>query len=166
MTKAARHGVTVLFLLFLCLGIPALRYVDVPGLLSGDADAVSGATIDPPDSPSGEYLVLMNRNYREGSIPEWKDFFQERPVGVIMEDVSCMTALADPQGLQLAERYRLRLAENQMKVKSLDGVLLVSRAEQGLFDVIILSREIADYYDYTKVMERSDVETITVGGDV
>ena len=159
-----RHLLTVSAGIFLFLGIPAIRYVDFNALLSGAADAVSGASVEPPGQPSGEYLVLLNRKGHEESIEEWRDFFQERPVGVIMEDLRCMTPLADIQGQQLADRYRLRLAENQMTVKPMDGILLVSRAENGLFDVIVLSKEMADYYDYSDVMKRPDVEVIPVTG--
>ena len=43
-------------------------------------------------------------------------------------------------------------------------MLLVSKAEQGLYDVVILSRETADAYDYSAVYARPDALVLTVEG--
>ena len=59
---------------------------------------------------------------------------------------------------------RLRLAENQMTVTRENGTLLVSKAENGLFDVIVLSKEMADLQDYKKAMSREDVTALMIEG--
>ena len=160
-----RHVLAVGLGIFLCLGVPLLRCgVNPLSLLSGTADAVSGATVEPPDSPSGNYVILLNRSRHPDSIPEWRAFFREEPVGVIMEDLVCMTPASDVTGRQLAERYQLRLAENQMKLKPQDGLLLVSRAEHGLFDVIVLSEEMEAHYDYSRAEALPETEVIRVSG--
>ena len=157
--KVLEHIGIILAALFLCLGLPALIY-----LPKGDGvDAVSGASLNVPDQPSGEFVVILNRE-RHAALEEWTDFFTEREVGVIMEDLSCTTASGDAAGLQLAQRCQARLAENQMSLRSENGVLLVSKAEQGLYDVVILSRETADAYDYSAVYARPDALVLTVEG--
>lgn len=161
--KALKHIGIVLAGLFLCLVLPGLFYVDVGAMLSG-VDAVSGASMDLPDQPSGEFVVIINRDRHSMTLEEWTDFFQEQPVDVIMEDISCLAAASDPTGVQLAERYQARLAENQMTLTKENSLLIVSRAENGLYDVIILSKEMADAVDFSAVYGRSDAAVITVKG--
>lgn len=161
--KALKHIGIVLAGLFLCLVLPGLFYVDVGAMLSG-VDAVSGASMDLPDQPSGEFVVIINRDRHSMTLEEWTDFFQEQPVDVIMEDISCLAAASDPTGVQLAERYQARLAENQMTLTKENSLLIVSRAENGLYDVVILSKEMADAVDFSAVYGRSDAAVITVKG--
>ena len=49
----------------------------------------------------------------------------------------------DEAGMQLAERYKAQLPENQMTVRSEDAALLASKAESGLIDAAIFSKEMA-----------------------
>ena len=44
----------------------------------------------------------------------------------------------------MADSFRSRLPENQMRIDEEDGALLLSRADAGLFDILILSREAAE----------------------
>ena len=81
-----------------------------------------------------------------------------------MEDISCLAAASDPTGVQLAQRYLVRLAENQMTLTAENSLLVVSRAENGLYDVIVISKEMADALDLSKVYERDDALVITVTG--
>ena len=157
--KILEHIGIVALALLVCLGLPALIY-----LPRGGVDAVSSASLEVPDQPSGEFVVILNRGRHAAALDEWSDFFLEREVGVIMEDLSCMTAAGDVAGLQLARRYQARLAENQMTLRSENGVLVASRAENGLFDVIILSKEMADAFDYSSVYARPDALVLTVEG--
>ena len=159
--KVLRHIGIVAAALLLCLGLPALVYMP----RAGAADAVSGASMEVPDQPSGEFVVILNRDRHPLTLDEWSDFFLEQPVGVIMEDISCMAAYGDTSGVRLARRYQARLAENQMTLTEENGVLVVSRAEHGLYDAIILSKEAADAYDYSAVYERPDALVLTVRGE-
>ena len=148
----------------LCIVLPGWLFTDVPARLAGGADAVSSASLEIPDQPSGSYLVLIRSDLHAQTMEDWTDFFTEQPVGVIMEDIHCFVDQADAAGLEMAERYQLRLAENQMTVTRENGTLLVSKAENGLFDVIVLSKEMADLQDYRKVMARPDVTVLRVEG--
>lgn len=162
--KIGKHVLYILLGLFVCLGIPTLRYADIPGLLKGSGDAVSSASMVISDAPSGEYLVLVNEKYHPLSMEEWEKFFSEQPVGVILEDIRCFVPAGDTNGIELAKRYQARLAENQMRFRAMDGLLLVSRAEHGLFDVIVLSKEAAEAYGYGKARSLPGVRAIPVTG--
>ena len=162
--KALKHIGIVLVGLFLCLVLPGLFYVDVGAVLSGAIDAVSGASMDLPDQPSGQFVVIINRDRHPLTLDEWSSFFREEEVGVIMEDISCLAATSDPAGVQLARRYMARLAENQMVLTTENSLLVVSRAENGLYDVIVLSKEMADAVDFSEVYARGDAAVITVSG--
>ena len=146
----------------LCIILPGYFFTDLPARIAGGADAVSSASMEIPDQPSGSYLVLIRSDLHEDTLGEWTDFFTEKPVGVIMEDLHCFVDQADAAGQEMADRYRLRLAENQMTVMKENGTLLVSKAENGLFDVIVVSKEIADLQDYDKAMSRDDVTVVKV----
>ena len=68
-----------------------LYYLDAGTLFPGRAEAVTGASLALPDQPSGQFEVLLNREKHGSSAAAWMDFFSDRPVDVIMEDLSCMT---------------------------------------------------------------------------
>lgn len=148
----------------LCIVLPGYFFTDLPSRLSGSADAVSSASLEIPDQPSGEYIVLIRSDLHAQTLEDWTNFFTEQPVGVIMEDIHCFVDQSDVSGQEMADRYRLRLPENQMTVMQENGTLLVSKAENGLFDVIVLSREMADRQDYGAAMEREDVTVLTITG--
>lgn len=162
MMGGARHYIISLGILILILGLPAIYYYDIPALIRGEADTVSSASMEIPDQPSGNFVVLVNKSRHPDTLEEWTSFFTEKEVGVIMEDISCLVVKGDVTGNELAGRYQARLAENQMSVRSEDGTLLVSRAENALFDVIILSEEMADAYGYNEVYMRDDVLSISI----
>ena len=157
--KILEHMGVVLAALFCFLGLPALVYLPK----GSGVDVVSSASLAVPEQPSGRFVVILNRE-RHASLEDWEAFFTERPVGVIMEDIRCVTAAGDTAGLQLAQRYQARLAENQMSLRSENGVLLVSKAELGLYDVVILSRETADALGCAAVYARPDALVLTVEG--
>ena len=160
-----KHMAVVLTALFLILGVPALMYVDLPSLFAGAPDAVSSASFVLPDQPSGEFMVLLNTANHQDTVEQWKIFFSGGDAGVIMSDITCMVADADATGIQLAERYQARLPENQMRLRRENGLLLASKAETDLFDVIVLSREVADIYHVTTNKQREDIACIIVRGE-
>lgn len=159
--KLLKHAAVIFMALGLCLGLPCAVYLPAR---AGGADAVSSASLEIPDRPSGAFVVLLNRERHPLTAGEWSDFFLEKPVGVIMEDISCLTAEGDAAGLELARRYQARLAEHQMLLREVNGTLLVSKAEQGIFDVIVLSKEAAEAYGYSAAMARHDALALTVEG--
>ncbi len=157
-----KHAAVILTALFVTLGIPALFYADAAS--SAGTDGMSGASLELPEQPSGQFVVLLNRDRHPETVESWTAFFSEEPVDVIMEDISCLTTKGDETGQQLAERYQARLAENQMSIRREDPVLTASRAENGLFDVIVLSAEAAEAYQFSSVYEQEAVTVIPVIG--
>ncbi len=159
--QVIRHILVILAALFVLLGLPAMYFTQGT---TGETDSVSGASQAVPERPSGEFVVLMSKERHPDSLDAWTDFFSERPTDVIMEDLSCMTVQDDAAGLQLARRYQSRLAENQMTVRQENPVLVASRAENGLFDAIILSKEAADAYQFSDLYHDSAISVISVKG--
>ncbi len=162
--KILKHILVVLAALFLTLGVPTLCYVDVPALLSGNADAVTHASTYLPDTPSGEFIVLVNEKNQAGYIDQWREFFTEGDAGVIMSDISCMVIEGDVNAQQLAERFQARLPENQMTISTENGLLVASRAESGVFDAIVVSGEMAQSYKMQDIFTKDNVVCINVKG--
>jgi len=162
--KRWTHIGAVTLALFVTLGIPALAYVDFPAL-SGVVDAVSRASMDLPEQPSGNFVILLNRTRHSGTAEDWATFFSGGETDVIMDDVACLAAQGDATGVQLAERFRSRLAENQMTVRTINPTLLASRADAGVYDVAIVSEEMAEALTLSTAYERAETAVITVRGD-
>lgn len=135
------HIAADLVIIFALAGIPVLMYCDLP--VKG-YDAVSSASIELPDSPSGEFLIIINRDLHEDTAEDWKDFFEGDSLKVIFEDIDCLVPDGDVTGLELANRYMAILPENQMRVSGDDAVLIASKLEAGYVDIAILSADMAD----------------------
>ena len=127
-------------------------------MLFGGADAVSSASLV-VEQPSGEFCVLINRERLKDSAGQWEVFFNGQDAGVIFEDIGCITVQGDTAGIQLARRYQSRLPENQMKVHTQFGMLVLSKAEYHRFDVIVVSRETAEAYGFK---DHSDEDTLLI----
>ncbi|MBQ6505667.1 MAG: hypothetical protein IJI57_17305 [Flexilinea sp.] len=166
--KIWHHIIFVLLSLFVILGIPSLFHADWSRayFLNDEVDAISGATLDVPDQPSGVYYVFVNKNYHSKTLEEWQNFFEEKPVDVIMEDISCQVLNSDSSGFELAQRYQARLAENQMKLKTEDAALVASKIENAFFDVAIISKDFSDIFALENVFTDPNVRTITIEGEV
>ena len=158
-----RHAAVVLALLFVTLGLPAFFTVDFSTLLSQEPDAVTSASLELPDQPSGEFLVLLNGSCHPDTLSQWRLFFAGEDAGVIMSDISCKVIAGDAAALQLARRYQARLPEHQMELKQENGLLLVSQAEAEKFDLLVLSKEAAQGYGLAELPP--EVETVTVKGE-
>ena len=165
MAQILKHAAVILTVLLAGLGIPYAFFAGSGTLGGSGLDAVSGATPVVPDQPSGIFFVLLNTDRHPGTAEDWARFFSEQEVDVIMEDIHCFVPFGDAAGAELADRYRIRLAENQMEVTGEDGTLIVSRAEHGLFDAIVLSADAASFFDYSEVFKRNDVMVIRIGSE-
>lgn len=163
--KILKHIIVVLVALFLTLGVPTMCYVDIPALLSGNVDVVTHASTYLPDTPSGEFFVLLNEKTQSGYIDQWREFFTEGDSGVIMSDINCSVIEGDVNADQLAERFQARLPENQMKINRENGLLLASRAENRLFDAIVISNEMAQIYNMQDILSKSGIVCISVKGE-
>lgn len=107
-------------------------------------DAVSGASIKLPDKPSGDYVLLLNRSLHEDSFNDWVAFFRDGELNVIFDDINCIAAQSDVDALKMADRLIAQLPENQMRLRTENPTLLVSKAENGCIDAAIFSKEMAD----------------------
>lgn len=136
------HLAADLLITFALVGVPVLLYCDIPG--KGGYDAVSSASIELPDSPSGEFLVIINRELHADTAEDWKAFFEGDSMKVIFEDIHCVVPDGDATGLELATRYMAILPENQMRVSGEDAVLTASKLEAGYVDIAVLSTDMAD----------------------
>ena len=148
----------------LILGLPFSQSESFANLVNpSDVDAVSSASTI-LDAPSGSYVVFINASLRpdEKSLQTWTDFFEGREISFIFEDISCMVASGDAPGLEMAKSYQSRLPENQMKLTSVDATLMLSKAEYGRFDFIVMSKEAADAYSALELAGHEGVVMLEV----
>ena len=158
------HPLFVTALLILLVGIPVLTHFDIFRSQTGP-DAVSGATIELPDQPSGKFLVLINSALHRDSLLDWKTFFSGEELPVIFDDIRCIAAKGDTTGIELAERFRILLPENQMTLRQEDPTLFISKVEEGYIDVAMMSEEMASALAF-KVDDLSDGLTVVrISGD-
>ncbi len=140
-----KHVAFVVAAVALILGVPFATTEYVQGWISGDVDTVSSASVI-LDQPSGTYLVLINREYHTDSekVEDWITFFTGGEITYIFEDISCSVANGDTGALDLAKSFQSQLPENQMAVQTVDQTLLLSRLDNGKYDIIIMSIEFAE----------------------
>jgi hypothetical protein len=167
MKKWIGHTAIVLAGVFLLLGIPFFTTDYFKNLLHGDTDAVTSASVI-IDQPSGDYLVLINRELHtdEENLNTWIRFFSGEEISYLFEDISCSVAAADTGALTMAQSFQSRLPEKQMSIQTEDASLLMSRADRGKYDMIILSKEFAKSYDATTAEgERTElIHIVSEGG--
>ena len=159
-----RHVLIVAAGAVLLLGVPLAR----TGAFSRgaeEADAVSSASLI-LDAPSGEFQILINRALHTDpeALDEWVRFFGgDEDAGIVFEDISCSTAIGDAGALELAKSLQSRLPENQMQIRTEDPTLLLSRAEAGRFDILIVSQEYADIF-HAETVYGDEVEVVLSEG--
>ena len=132
---------------------------------SDSPDAVSSATAQPVSAGdmSGKYMVFINRGLHDkaGTTGDWEKFFSfSDDVPLIMEDITCKVAQLDSEGLDTARKYQARLPENQMIIEQEAGVMLLSKAELGRFDVMIMSEAAAKSYSAQTLYDKENILTI------
>ncbi|MBQ7371635.1 MAG: hypothetical protein IJW67_07105 [Blautia sp.] len=165
--KGIRHMLWIVGLLTVFLVIPCFAFTDIPALavnrLSGNVDGISSSSIV-LDAPSGHYVVLINtdRHTDKETLDLWLDFFAGKEIPIIFEDISCVVAQQDAPGMEMAIACQSRLPENQMTIRQEDGLMMVSKAEEGGFDILILSEEIADVYSVSTLYEKENVKVVTI----
>lgn len=133
------------------LGIPFWCTGGVRSLFLSGADAVSSAS-QTLEKPSGQYYVLINKEYHpnQDALSEWITFFRGGQILYIFEDIACSVAWTDTGAVELAESFQSQLPENQMKIIPDDAMLIASRADHGLYDIIIMSKESAQSVNLLK----------------
>ena len=162
MPRVIKHIAVCLAGVLLLIVIP-FALVGGFSIFSGGTDAVSSASVV-IDKPSGSYTVLINRDRhkRESDLAAWHEFFSGGAFTIIYDDIGCVTLRGDTGALTLAQSFMSRLPENQMKVTAGDPVLTLSKAENGRFDMMIVSAEAAGRYDITGIYDGKNVDYIAV----
>lgn len=169
MKKLLGHIVSAVMTVVLLMGLPLLLSGNIGLLFGKKADAVSSAT-KAVDKPSGEYVVFINTSLHtdETALKSWETFFETGDTdGIIdvFEDISCTVAESDKGGLEMAESFMSRLPENQMKIRTEDPTLMISKAEHGRFDVIVMSKETADILCAIGLPEKTSALMLSVKGE-
>lgn len=150
------------------VGIPLWSTGFLNSLFSDNPDAVSGASVI-LEKPSGKYLIFINKDLHQDTdiLKEWITFFSGGDILYIFEDIACSVASGDLGGKELAESFRSQLPENQMRVKEEDATLIVSRMDERLYDIVILSGEFAEMFSASSSVTDSDIviELIDIPSD-
>ena len=136
------HVFFVAILLLLLAALPIARHTEM--FASQGTDANTGASMELPDEPSGEFVVLINESIHSDSLDQWEKFFTGKEVEVIFDDINCLVSKGDAAAIQMATVYLATLPENQMTLDTEDPTLLASKAESGYADVAVFSEEMAD----------------------
>lgn len=160
--RAILHIATIALSLALFLGAPLLLHVDMASLFSVGTDLVSSATTIQA-APDGKFYILINadRHPDKDVLADWVTFFEDKEAApLIMEDVSCVVPEGDAAGLDMATSLQSRLAENQMRLRIEDGTLAMSKAEAGLFDVMVLSEGAYEAFGAEGIAGRPNVEVV------
>lgn len=164
--KKASHVIIIVSVLFLAIGIPVICNAgNIRRLISGDTDAVSSATVDMPERPSGEYYVLINKELHADTMDEWEAFFSGEETDLIFEDIESTSAETDINGLKFADYCKMRLPENQMSIKTENPMLAMSKLQWGKCDIFIISEEAAESY-HLETVDDSVMKKIKVKGGV
>lgn len=156
------HIATVCAALLLFVGVPVARHVNVGAVLGAGTDLMSSATTIQA-APDGRFYILINadRHPNKDVLDDWVVFFEDKEAApLIMEDVSCVVCEGDAAGLEMATSLQSRLAENQMKLRTEQGVLAISKADAGVFDVMVLSEAAYDSYGAESIANQDNVVVI------
>lgn len=164
--RICKHIAVITVSLFLLLGIPFLQTDTARRWLGEKTDATSGASTV-IDQPSGNYFVMINRDKHRDleKLDTWIDFFEGKEISWIFEDITCTVARGDASGQLMAQSFQSRLPENQMKIKEEDPTLMLSKAEYGKFDILIVSAEMTELYRAQTLREKQAVQWIEIRGE-
>lgn len=146
-----KHAAIVAAGVFIILGLPFLKSDYYERMKNGETDTMTSATVV-IDAPSGKFTVLINKamHHDRDNLNDWITFFSGGEIDYIFEDISCSVAKGDSAALDMAKSFQSRLPENQMKLQLEDTTLLVSRVDNSMYDVVIMSDEFADSYEVGK----------------
>ncbi len=162
--KVLRHLAIVLFALFLFVGVPVYRSGYIQNKLAG-VDTVSSASAI-ITQPSGAYAVLINPDLHTNkeNLAVWESFFRGEEIDYLFEDISCMVIDTDAEGLELAKSLQSRLPENQMKVRTEDGSLVQAKIYNGIYDVVLISKEVFDAPSIQRLVDNILCDVIEAEG--
>lgn len=159
--RVLAHIATVVALLLAFVGYPAWQgHVNVAALMPGAKD--EGVATNIHDAPPGAYVILVNRDLHAdaAALDRWLDFFADKGEPPVEGDVSCVVLEGDSAGSEMAAYLASRLPAEHMKVRVDNGVLALSKAEVGRFDVMVMSDAAADAFGASTTYDLPFVEVI------
>ena len=149
--RIGRHIIVVAAALLLLLGLPL---------------AVLRNTAQQSDGGSGEFVVLINRELHpdDKEIGKLEKLFADGQAdGLDTDGIKFAVSPEDAAGLAFAER--LLKPDDTAALTGDDTALMLSKAENGLFDVIVMSKELADSSKAETVAKKTNAEMLCVKGE-
>ena len=142
------HIAIVVLGILMIIGIPFCATDYFKNMINGEGEEATSSATVVVDMPSGEYVVLINKDKHpdDNKLSSWVSFFKGEEVSYIMEDINCMAAEADEGALKTADSYISRLAENQMSLRVEESTFMLSKIRYNIFDTVIMSKEFYDVY--------------------
>lgn len=162
--KTGKHIIVIASALLVLYGIPFTQTGMFRNLISGKGlDAISAATTI-LDAPSGDYIVMINKDdHREPEkLKTWENFFLEKDYGLLFDDAVMSAANGDVGGIDMARRYQSRLSKNQMKLHVEDPILMLSKADAGRIDFMVMSKEAAETYHADHALKQPQMEILNI----
>lgn len=159
MKKSILNWAVRLIVSLLILGIPFFA-LGGASLLKGAKD--SSGEVENVDKAfvSGEYVIFINETFHTDSMNALGSFFAGEGVPAPNDDISCFVSVSDPGAAEYAELCRSRLRENQMKIRYINPLLLLSKGDGGYFDVIIMSREFYDNFSAESIAKNENITEV------
>ncbi|MBR6400665.1 MAG: hypothetical protein IKS17_05525 [Firmicutes bacterium] len=156
-TAASRAAV-----IFLSLGFIALAANISNGNISfkKGPDALTSATVKDTgervtlSGVSGNYTVIVNKDRVPESILGYFSGREKRPVAEIVCHI--------PKGDQKAREFALQMTDKAVEE---DPMLLLSKAEYGEFDILILSKKTADKYTAKSLYDKEFTAVLEITGE-
>lgn len=147
----------VLVVLALLIGVPFTQSA-LFQQLTADQAAAPDPSAEAPDaeasSASGEFLVFINCDFHadEAQLAAWQAFFAGEKGSVPSETASLSVAEGDAAAYAQAQAYQSQLPKDQLAVRQEGPITLLSKAEGGCFDMLLMSREMADVFHGENVL--------------
>ena len=159
MLKILKHIGFVLLTLFLFVGIPLLVQRD--NLIKlGTVDATAGGSIDLSEyESSGSFVILINEtsfsdrlktrlvSYFDGSDRDSSIFITKKDILTGDEKIKLTVINGDSAGITMGQYYQGAIANGAaITLDSETGILVVSKAEKGMLDLVVMSEAMAEAF--------------------
>ncbi len=148
--------------IFLALGFIALAANISNGNISfkNGPDALTSATVKNTaekvtvSGVSGNYTVIINKNRVAENVLNYFLGTQDRP----KDEIVCHISADDKKARELA----LQMTD---KIVEADAMLLLSKAEYGNFDILIMSKKTADKYTAKSLYDKEFTAVLEITGE-
>jgi hypothetical protein len=119
---------------------------DVLALIEPATGRLVSSATQVTDAPSDSFTILINKNlHTDPTIyGRWLDLLSGRDTGLITEDATASVLAGDESGLMMAQSLASRLPARQLTVCEENPVIGISKAREGVFDILVMSDEMAE----------------------